>query len=61
MLSIEACKKILQKNGAKYTEDEIKKIRHLLYKLGNLDYLLFNQNKSLKDGKRNSLHKGING
>lgn len=59
MLSIEKCKQILTKGGANYTDEEVKRIRELLYQLGHLDYLLYNQN-SLKDGERNHLHKSLN-
>jgi hypothetical protein len=37
-LSIAYCKKILESSGKKYSEEEIEKIRDLLYKLGELDY-----------------------
>jgi hypothetical protein len=59
MLSIEQCKKILKKNGKTYTDEEVKKVRELLYQLGRLDYYLFTE-KRLSDAKRNHLHKGIN-
>ncbi|MBK9958747.1 MAG: hypothetical protein IPP11_09170 [Chitinophagaceae bacterium] len=60
MLSLEACKKFLGKDGVKYTDDEIKKIRHLLYKLGELDYQLYKAQKNKGDANSNHLHKGIN-
>lgn len=60
MLNLEVCKKILQKNGATYTDEQVKQIRQLLYKLGNLDYQLFTDLKKLKDGNSNHIHKGIN-
>ena len=59
MLSIEKCKTILQKDGQKYTDEEIKQIRDLLYKMGNLDYLMYHQLKNKSDGKCDSLHKGV--
>ncbi len=58
MLSLEVCKKILQKKGKKYSEEEIKRIRELLYQIGHLDYYLFTQ-KQHDDGKCDHLHKGI--
>lgn len=58
MLSLEACKKNLEKDGVKYTDEEIKKIRLLLYKLGELDYRLYNAAKNKENGKSNSLRKG---
>ena len=60
MINLEVCKKILQKDGATYTDEQVKQIRQLLYKLGNLDYQLFTDFKKLKDGNSNHLHKGIN-
>lgn len=33
MLKLEKCKKILQAGGKKYSDDEVKKIRELLYKM----------------------------
>lgn len=60
MLSLETCKKILQETGKKYTDEEVKQIRHLLYKLGNLDYQLFTS-KNLNHGKRNNIHESVNG
>jgi len=50
MLNIEKCKKILQQNGKVYTNEEVEKIRHLLYKLGNLEYQLFTAQKLRKNG-----------
>ena len=57
MLSIEACKKILEKDGVKYTNEDVKKIRHLLYKLGGLEYQLYKALKNKEDGKRTSVCK----
>lgn len=45
MLNLEKCKKILEKNGKKVTDEEVKKIRELMYKIGNLDYLLTTERK----------------
>lgn len=36
MLSIEACKKILNSNGKKYTDNEVKQIRDYLYILAEI-------------------------
>ena len=38
MLSITKCKKILNKKGISYTDDEIIMIRNVLYKLGEVVY-----------------------
>jgi hypothetical protein len=59
MLNLEKCKKILQEKGKTYTDEEVKQIRHLLYKLGNLDYQLFTE-KQLNNGKCDNLYEGIN-
>jgi hypothetical protein len=40
-LSFEKCKVILNKNGKKYTDEEVRKIRDILYILGKLDYMIF--------------------
>lgn len=60
MLNLEKCKKVLQQNGKNYTDEEVKQIRDLLYKMGNLDYLMFNHLKTIQDEKCNHIHKGIN-
>lgn len=36
MLSVEACKKILNSNGNKYSDNEVKQIREYLYFLAEL-------------------------
>jgi len=50
MLNLETCKKILQQNGKVYTDEQVKQIRQMLYKLGNLDYQLFTAQKRSKNG-----------
>jgi uncharacterized protein YpuA (DUF1002 family) len=60
MLNLEKCKKILQQNGKHYTDEEVKQIRNLLYKIGNLDYQIFKNTNQLQHAKRNTVHKGIN-
>jgi len=60
MLSIEQCKKILKENGTNYTDEEVKQIRQLMYKMANLDYQLFVTQKAKKDANSNHLHKSIN-
>ena len=49
-LTIEKCKNILQQNGEIYTDEEVKKIRNLLYKMGNLEYQLLTAQKLRKNG-----------
>ena len=58
MLSIENCKKILKENGATYNDEQVKEIRDLLYKLGRIDYLNYQQVKLKENEKSNHLHKG---
>lgn len=59
MLSIDKCKTILQKDGQKYTDEEVKQIRDLLYKIGQLDYQIFKTSNLTDNGKCNTVHKGI--
>jgi hypothetical protein len=39
-LSTAHCKKILESEGQKYSDEETEMIRDLLYKLGELDYII---------------------
>jgi len=48
MISLERCKKLLEKNGNHYTDEQVKQLRQLLYKFGNLDYYLTTQKKEKK-------------
>ena len=57
MLSLDACKKILQQKGVKYNDEQVKEIREMLYKLGRIDFMNYKQ-KKLTDEKSNHLHKG---
>lgn len=59
MLSIKQCRNILNKNETqtKYTDQEVKQVRTLLYKLAELDYQTFTK-KMNEDEKRNNIHKG---
>jgi len=60
-LSIEKCKKILEQSGGTYSDEQVFKIRKLLYKMGNLDYQLFTQFKTKSHEKchpvRESIHR----
>jgi len=38
MLSIKTCKAILERDGKRYSETQIKALRDLLYQLGEIDY-----------------------
>ena len=56
MLSIDECKKILNKTEQKYTTEQIKEIRLTLYKLADIVYTeRNNQNEKLNRKKSNSL------
>lgn len=44
MLSLSKCKKILNRNGIHYTDDEIIKLREVLYKLAEIMYRSDRQN-----------------
>ncbi len=56
MLNLEKCKKLLEQKGKHYTDEEVKHIRQLMYKVGNLDYFLNAQKQA--DANSNNLHKG---
>ena len=58
MLNIEKCKKILQIGGKTYTDEDVKQVKHLLYKLANFEYQLYKTLKSKKDGKCDTICKG---
>ena len=47
-------------NGGIYSDEEVKQIRNLLYKLGELDYQLYKAPKIKEDANSNYLHKGVN-
>lgn len=46
-LSVAYCRKFLESGGKKYSDEETEQIRELLYKLGELDYLIFNEGNKL--------------
>lgn len=60
-LSLDVCKKILEKSGGEYTDEQVLKIRQLLYKVGNLEYYLFNELKKRCNGKYDSIRTGKHG
>lgn len=43
MLSLEDCRRILEKNGSHYSDEEVLKIRTLLYVVAELDKELYMQ------------------
>lgn len=44
-LSLSKCKSVLDKDGSKYSNEEILEIREFLYKLADLDYEVFLKQK----------------
>lgn len=42
-LSLAHCKKVLESTGRKYTDEQIEKIRDILYQLGEIDYRIFKE------------------
>lgn len=42
-LPLAHCKKILESNGKKYSNQQVGKIRDILYTLGHLDYLIYSE------------------
>ncbi len=62
MLPFEECKKILNQETNKYTDEEIIIIRQSIIQLVMLDYASFmNTKRKSEDEKSNNLHKSING
>lgn len=57
-LSIDKCKKILNKNGNKYTDDEVKQIRDFYYILAEIDFMNFQRHKE-NEKNSNTIHEGI--
>lgn len=51
MLSLQRCKQILQRNGSTYSNDEVERIRNLLYQLGHIEYDLFIQHTQSEKGR----------
>jgi hypothetical protein len=45
MLSIEECKKTLNKDGIEYTDEEVKEIREFLYIVAEIDYNIFQRKR----------------
>jgi hypothetical protein len=42
-LSLAQCKGVLEESGIKYSDEQVIKIRDILYDLGELDYLMFKE------------------
>lgn len=47
-LSLSGCRKILEQNGEKYSDEQILKIKKMLYNVGHLDYELYVKMKNRK-------------
>jgi hypothetical protein len=58
VITIEKCKKALEKNGNKYTEEETIAIRYFVYQL--IEIYTNNNENSQRYEKRNNLHKSVN-
>jgi hypothetical protein len=59
MVSIEFCKRILEKNEKKYSEEQVKFLRQLLYQLGEIDYTCF-KNRIEHAAKSDNIYSCIN-
>lgn len=44
-ISLSKCKSVLEKDGSKYSNEEILEIREFLYKMADLDYEVFLKQK----------------
>jgi hypothetical protein len=44
-ISLSKCKSVLEKDGSKYSNEEVLEIREFLYKLADLDYEVFLKEK----------------
>ena len=55
MLSIEKCKEILEKNGIKYTIEQVKKIRQILCVFAEIEYLKYQE----RNEKSRNLYEGV--
>ena len=53
MLSIEECKKTLNKDGIIYTDEEVKEIREFLYILADIDYSIYQRKIEKEHEKAN--------
>lgn len=59
MLSINECKRTLNKKNKKYSDSEIEQIRQLLYELAQIEY---NYSKTkVNGGKSSNIHESFNG
>lgn len=56
MLSIQKCAEVLRADGQTYSNEEVKKIRELLYQLARIEYENF---KAEQNEKGDNLFKGV--
>jgi hypothetical protein len=54
MVTLDQCKEILKSGAARYSDEQILKLRDFLYSLASIDYQLFQQQKHHE--KSNPLH-----
>ncbi|HMK02961.1 MAG TPA: hypothetical protein VK489_02170, partial [Ferruginibacter sp.] len=59
MLSIGQCKKVLNKTGKQFKEEEIAKLREVLYQIAQMDYNQFKKQNE-NDKERNYLYQSLN-
>jgi len=59
MISIEKCKKELEKEGARYSKEEIEKIRDILYRLANIEYEEYRSKKISLESKKLKILKSV--
>lgn len=50
MITLEKCAFVLNRNGKKYSEEEIKKIREILYNFARIDELVRRQSGLTENG-----------
>jgi len=48
MLSVEKCRQIVKRKDKKYTDDELKIIRDLFYKLASIEYEKYKESQRTK-------------
>ena len=53
MISVEECKKILNRNGRSYTDDQIEQIREFLWKLAEIEVKTNVKNETYEDSSNN--------
>ena len=59
MLSYEQCKHILNQKENKYTDEQVKEVRALLYHLAQIEYLNFKEQSHVQEG--HTVYQSIHG